>query len=42
VIVVLRVGAGTARYCAACGGTAQGDATKVFERTACAAAASCP
>lgn len=39
--VVLRVGGGTARYCAACGGTAKGNATKVFKRAACAKPAAC-
>lgn len=39
--VVLRVGAGSARYCARCGGTTRGDPTKVFKRTACARPAAC-
>jgi hypothetical protein len=39
--VVLRVGGGTARYCAACGGTAKGNAAKVFKRAACAKPAAC-
>lgn len=39
--VVLRVGPGTARYCAECGGTPKGDATKVFKRKRCAAPDAC-
>jgi hypothetical protein len=41
VTAVLRVGARTARYCAACGGTPRGNAAKVFKRTACAAPPAC-
>jgi hypothetical protein len=41
VTAVLRVGAGTARFCAACGGTPKGDPAKVFKRTGCGAPAAC-
>ncbi len=34
--VVLRVGGGTARYCAACGGTPKGNPSLVFKRKTCA------
>jgi uncharacterized delta-60 repeat protein len=40
--VVLAIGAGTTRYCGACGGIARGNTEKLFQRRACAAPATCP
>ena len=40
--VALSIGGGSTRYCASCGGTAKGNASRVFKRARCAAPASCP